>query len=1036
MEPIKEGRRLGRYEIRSRLGSGGMGEVYLADDTQLGRHVALKFLPEETAADPHARARLIREARAAATLDHPYICSVYEVGEADGLLFIAMQHVDGETLETRLRRSPLDLGETLSIAVQVVDALTEAHRHGVLHRDIKPANIMVTRRGEAKVMDFGLAKPAHVDGAEGETKTVSVLSTPGAMIGTLPYMSPEQVRGEVLDVRSDLFSIGIVLYELLAGRRPFEDSNPAAVASAILMREAPPVARFAPDTPPELERIVAKALKKNPEERYQTSKDFLIDLRALKEDHDFKRRLERSSSADRRPPDATATASSGSRGSLTPAPSPAPLSPAPVATPLRQRSHRVVIGVMALLVAAAAGGWFLWKASRVRRAEAQVPQIVSLAEDRRYFEAYDLAVQAEPYLPRESAVTTLMRTISDTISVETDPAGASVYLQRYNPDPAAALPQRQLVGTTPLINQRIARGNYVLSLEKDGFAPAELTVSGLQTRVGNLTITPPPITVKLRLLAAEIMPARMVFVPGGDYRLAGWERPTDRRVTLHDYFIDRFEVSNQEFKEFISAGGYVKREFWAHPIVKDGKPIDWEASMRLFVDRTGLPGPRDWASQGFPDGKAEHPVTGVSWYEAEAYGAYRGKRLPSLFEWEKAARNGRLAPAGMPFMPWGVFFPGDTLTHRANFSGAGPVPVTSMAFGMSPFGAYNMAGNVAEWTRNDSTDGFIATGGAWGDPTYTFGQSAGRPGTFSSSKLGFRLARHDGAAAGDQGSGRIEVKTEIPNYTRSSVEQFKTWAQPYNYSNTPLDARVEETKELPEWTREKITFNGGNRGRAIAYLYLPRHVSRPLQVLHYVPAGDVHYGLRSMSDSMDERMAPYVRSGRAAFGVVLYGYMERLSTDTSPINPSTIEYVEAMVNRITDLRRGLDYLETRSDIDKDRIGFMGPSAGAQIGLVLTAVENRYRGVVMVGAGLARRTGTVQPSADPANFAPHIRAPKLIVQGTFDEDTPLRTAADPLFELMVSPKKRELYEGGHVPTVDVLLKHTAGWLDETLGPVRR
>ncbi len=350
-----------------------------------------------------------------------------------------------------------------------------------------------------------------------------------------------------------------------------------------------------------------------------------------------------------------------------------------------------------------------------------------------------------------------MRTISDTISVETDPAGASVYLQRYDPDPAKGLPPRQLAGTTPLVNQRIARGHYILSIEKNGFAPAELTVSGILRLIGQLTITPPPITVKQRLLPADAMPARMVFVPGGEYRLVGWERPTDRRVMLHDYFIDKFEVSNQEFKEFISAGGYVKREFWVDQVVKDGKPIDWEAAMRLFVDRTGLPGPREWSSQGFADGQADHPVTGVSWYEAGAYAKYRGKRLPSLYEWEKAARSGNRGPGGLPFMPWGVFFPGDTLAHRANFAGAGPVPVTSMPFGMSPFGAYNMAGNVAEWTRNDSSDGFIATGGAWGDPTYTFGQSAGRPGTFSSSKLGFRLARHDGSDTGDQGGARIEV---------------------------------------------------------------------------------------------------------------------------------------------------------------------------------------------------------------------------------------------------------------------------------------
>lgn len=858
------------------------------------------------------------------------------------------------------------------------------------------------------------------------------------MIGTLPYMSPEQVRGEALDARSDLFSIGIVLYEMLAGRRPFEDSNPAAVASAILTREALPLARFAPGTPPELERIVTKALKKNPDERYQTSKDFLIDLRALKEEEEFKRRLERSSGdAEVVPRDPTPPPSPHPAGMITPAPSDPRDSSAPSAVPVRSRSRGVLLGVVAAVaVAIGAGGWFLWRASKVRWAEAQVPQIVSLAENRRYFEAYDLAASVEPYLSREPRIAALMPTISDTISLDSEPEGAGVYLKRFNPDPSGVLPERQLVGTTPLANLRIARGDYIVSLEKEGFAPAELTVSGALARQGQLTITPPPIKVNQRLVPATTMPERMVFVPGGEYRLVGWERPTDRRVDLHDYFIDKYEVTNEEYTEFINAGGYVKREFWTHPIVKDGKTIAWEEAMRLLVDRTGLPGPRSWSNRGAPDGKADLPVTDVSWYEAAAYAKFRGKHLPSLYEWEKAARDGRRGPAGVTFMPWGLFFPGDTLVHRANFAGGGPLPVTSSPFGMSSFGAYNMAGNVAEWTRNDSSDGFIATGGASDDPTYTFGQSAGRPGTFSSSNLGFRLVQHDAGAKGDQGSARIEVSTEVPVYTRSSDAEFSKWAETYEYPKTPLDARIVETKEMPGWTREKVSFNGAGNERAIAYLYLPRHVARPLQVLHYVPAADVNSGFRSLSDAMDDRMTPYVMSGRAAFGVVLSGYIERLKTDSAPLDPNTVEYVEFMVDRITDLRRGLDYLETRPDLDRERIGFMGPSAGAQLGLILAAVEPRYRGVVMIGAGLSRRTRLVQPAADPVHFAPHIRAPKLIVQGSFDEDTPLRTAAEPLFKLLSQPKRLHIFEGGHVPSTDVLMKTTADWLDKTLGPVKR
>ena len=197
------GTKLGRYEIRSKLGEGGMGEVYLAEDTQLGRRVAIKLLPPETISDEHARKRLVREARAAATLDHPHICSVYEVGEADGRSFIVMQYIEGETLDLKLSRKSIKLKEALAIATQVADALTEAHAHGIIHRDIKPSNVIITRRGQTKVMDFGLAKLIQqAQLIDTEAATEALISTPDAIIGTVPYMSPEQVRGETLDGRS------------------------------------------------------------------------------------------------------------------------------------------------------------------------------------------------------------------------------------------------------------------------------------------------------------------------------------------------------------------------------------------------------------------------------------------------------------------------------------------------------------------------------------------------------------------------------------------------------------------------------------------------------------------------------------------------------------------------------------------------------------------------------------------------------------------------------------------------------------------
>jgi serine/threonine protein kinase/tetratricopeptide (TPR) repeat protein len=289
------GKTISHYRVIGKLGAGGMGEVFLAEDTQLGRKVAIKFLPSELSADRQATKRLVREARAAATLDHSNICSIYEVGDDAGRTFIVMQYVDGETLATRLAGKPMQLQESLAIAQQVADALAEAHSRGIIHRDIKPQNIMLTVRGQAKVLDFGLAKVMQAGlSTEDEGVTQSLLTEPGTIMGTVPYMSPEQVKGENLDARSDIFSFGVLLYEMMCGHHPFAAETPAATVSAILTSDPPLLARYLRDAPPELERIVTKALNKNKEERYQGIRDLALDVKSLKEKLEFQAKLERS----------------------------------------------------------------------------------------------------------------------------------------------------------------------------------------------------------------------------------------------------------------------------------------------------------------------------------------------------------------------------------------------------------------------------------------------------------------------------------------------------------------------------------------------------------------------------------------------------------------------------------------------------------------------------------------------------------------------------------------------------------------------
>src|SRR6185369_14356437 len=283
---------VGPYRIERLLGAGGMGEVYLAEDTKLDRKVAIKFLPPYLEADELAKRRLIREAKAAARLDHPNICATYEVAEEAGRSFIVMQHVEGETLAARIHRKPLALPKSLDVAIQVADALAEAHSHGIIHRDIKPQNIVITRRGQVKVLDFGLAKVIRATGLheQNEGPMQSVLSTPGLILGTAPYMSPEQAKGSSVDERSDLFSIGVVLYECIAGRLPFSGGTAMEICSQVIHVNPPPPSQLNPHVPPELDALIAKALAKEPNARYQSASEFLDNLRAVRaiaqaEDH-------------------------------------------------------------------------------------------------------------------------------------------------------------------------------------------------------------------------------------------------------------------------------------------------------------------------------------------------------------------------------------------------------------------------------------------------------------------------------------------------------------------------------------------------------------------------------------------------------------------------------------------------------------------------------------------------------------------------------------------------------------------------------
>jgi len=348
------GQTVSHYRILDKLGGGGMGVVYKAEDIKLGRLVAVKVLSEELAKDRQALERFQREARAASALDHPNICTIYEIGEHEGQPFIAMQFLEGQTLKHAIAGKPMQMDRLLELGLQVADALEAAHAKGIIHRDIKPANIFVTKRSQAKLLDFGLAKLLPKPGGMGEALELSAqptagttgefLTRPGVTLGTLAYMSPEQVRGEELDARTDLFSLGAVLYEMAAGRAAFPGNTPGLIHDAILNRMPTAVARVNPQAPPELDRIIGKALEKHRKLRYQSASDLRADLARLKGDADSARKA---------------------------------LLPATISRPPFQRW--LLAGMALLLLAGAAAGVYLWYQKRAASPVATMAAKASVA---------------------------------------------------------------------------------------------------------------------------------------------------------------------------------------------------------------------------------------------------------------------------------------------------------------------------------------------------------------------------------------------------------------------------------------------------------------------------------------------------------------------------------------------------------------------------------------------------------------------------------------------------------------------------------
>jgi len=951
-----------------------MGIVYLAEDESLHRKVALKFLPPGIVADHAARVRFSREAQSASALDHPNVATIYEIGEWDGQPFIAMAYYEGETLAQRLGREPIPLRDIAGILGDVAAGLAVAHAADIVHRDLKPANIILTRNGPAKILDFGLAKTMSID-----QPTMTRMTASGTTVGTVAYMSPEQAQGEAVDQRTDVWALGVMLYEMLTGWLPFKAGNAPATLLAIITEKPRPLRELRPDVPPELERIVGQALQKDRTARTITALEIAQEIGAY--------RMRVSSSEI------------------------APVSAPPAWRRLKQKQVAIPFA-LALIALVAIAAWAWSRNARIRWARYEaVPEIMRLADREQFVTALAVAQEAGKYSQGDAALSRALGIVSRPVTIDTHPQGADVYYKPYAADDA--VPWARL-GRSPIKGASIPRGTLRFKIEKPGWAIVE-------------DVAPRGVpTFSYVLDDPRAIPPGMVRVStsGSPFRVFMPEFNDLPEMTLNDYWIDRFEVTNAQYKQFVASGGYGKRELWRQEFLKDGKAIPWEQAVATFTDTTGRPGPSTWEAGSYPAGRDNYPVTGVSWYEAAAYAEYAGKALPTIFHWSRAATQS---------------LSGD-IVPLSNFSGRDLAAVGTQR-AMHRFGARDMAGNAKEWCWNLAGSAKrLILGGAWDEPGYLFVDSDARSPWDRAANFGFRCVKYlpdDKLAAG------VSRALDVParDYSKekpASDEVFRAYARLYAYDKTDLDAVTEAVDDSAEdWRRERITFSAayGNE-RVIAYLFLPKHSEPPFQTVIVFPGSNA-LGDRSSDRDLTTRFFDFIiANGRAVLHPVYKSTYERGDGLESDVPNMSNLWRDHVIMWSKDLGRSIDYLETRPEIDRARLAFYGLSWGGQMGGILPAVEPRLKASIILVGGFDLRKA--RPEADPINHAPHIVIPTLMLNGRYDFFYPVECCQESMFRFLGTPpehKRRVVYETGHNVPRPELIKETLNWLDTYLGPVR-
>ena len=649
---------------------------------------------------------------------------------------------------------------------------------------------------------------------------------------------------------------------------------------------------------------------------------------------------------------------------------------------------------------------------------------------RDYSQAYEKAKGLEKIIPDDSRLQALIKESSVKVNVNTDPEGAEVFVKIYNPQGV----EWKSIGTTPIDSVELPIAVLRWKIVKEGYEPVIAVDTDFEFKdFSNMT--------KLSLVAPKDFYRKLDTIgsiPEGMTRVVGQKMPYG---TLEDFFVDIHEVTNKQYQEFVDAGAYTDKKYWDGPFINNSNKVQWQEAMTLCKDKSGKPGPSTWINGSYPQGQENFPVSGVSWYEAQAYARFANKDLPTGDHWGLARGEGTFVIRWPQMGGFALFAP------FSNFNHTGPVPVGSLD-GATAYGAVDMAGNVREWCKNSTQLGKLIRGGAWSSNTYEFNHQSQAPPFDRSETNGFRCVLYsDGKRHPDVVYRLTDVLEDLlyPQNVLDPVpdDVFNIYKAFFDYDKTEVRAKlVTRDDKHPAWIHEKIVYQAPyNDEEIIAHLFLPKNAAPPYQTVIYGPGSAAFF--QTNSDEIDKYyeypifLEYIVRSGRAVLFPVSQGTFERRSDSKAFIHHGgeTHQYSEFVSQVIKDYRRSIDYLETRSDIDASNIAFYGMSWGPIIGTILTSVDSRIKTSVFVSGGL-RATG--RPEVNMSNFIRRITIPTLMLNGKYDSVFPFDIFIRPMYESLSTrkqDKKLVLFDTDHIPPHDGMVSETLAWFDKYLGKVK-